>query len=149
MSAVKTYFVTRSTGYYRNLFIIFLLLILSVSSIPSLPDPDITTPYFKIRTDYFFHLGEYFILVFLGISWWHKKETFSLIYIVIMMMAIGIIIGTGDEFHQKLIPGRTFNPFDAVSNISGSLLGSIAGYFFWRSALIHSSKQDIDSKDES
>jgi VanZ family protein len=34
-----------------------------------------------------------------------------------------MIFAFADEYHQKIIPGRTFNPKDLISNLTGIAVG--------------------------
>jgi VanZ family protein len=109
----------------KYLFVLGILLILTVSSLPSLPTPKIDTGKIEIRLDYFFHILEYGALAFFAFLAYTRKDfSFSLkLYLVITICLV--IFSVLDEYHQKLIPGRTFNPNDIISNISGVLAGLV------------------------
>ena len=44
-----------------------------------------------------------------------------------------IIFAVLDEFHQKLIPGRSFNIKDIMSNVTGILVVTVFTIFVFRS----------------
>lgn len=146
MRAFSRYFETRSYRWYRNGFFILLALILTVSSIPSLPEPDIRTFHFEIRLDYFFHFGQYACLAFLGLGWiFKKKNTLPSGTQLLLWSVILILAGILDEFHQKMIPGRTFNPLDAIMNGSGAIAGAIFTIIFWYRKLSYTT--EVQEKD--
>lgn len=110
----------------------YVILMLAVSSIPSLPVMKIHTEKKDIRLDYLMHFCEYALMAFLtfqtfsgklfDISW--KRN----ITIIICLSAFAIL----DEFHQKLIPGRTFNWIDTLSNLSGVVVAWLICVFLFR-----------------
>ena len=107
----------------RYLFAGWLLIIIIVSSIPSIPTLKIHTAKAEIRLDYLMHFCEYGALAFLAFLSFTDND-FKLSYrkyfiITICLLAFALL----DEFHQKLIPGRSFNPKDIMSNITGVLVG--------------------------
>ena len=108
---------------FKYLFWIWLILILSVSSIPDLPGPELTTEDTLFRLDYLIHLIEYFFLVMFFLFWQGSKvyrisKSFALFTIIGVLL-----IATIDEFHQLWIPGRTFNPVDMYANYTGIVIG--------------------------
>lgn len=114
------------------LLIIWALTILSISSLPNLPSPKIETVGFKIRLDYFFHFSEYGILGFLAFLTFASERFIigSKKYLIITMSLI--LFAVADEFHQKIIPGRSFNVKDILSNISGIVAAVIFCTFIFR-----------------
>lgn len=93
--------------------------ILSVSSVPSIPTLKVHTAKAEVRLDYPIHFCEYGILAFLAFLSFAGKE-FKINYRKFMLIIAGLILYAFlDEFHQKLVPGRTFNPKDFLSNIIG------------------------------
>ena len=107
----------------KYLLVAAIILIITVSSLPSLPIPKLETVKGGIRLDYLFHFIEYVGLSFLAFLTFAGKE-FQLrfkkvFYLTISLLAFCIL----DEFHQKFIPGRTFNSNDISSNVMGVFLG--------------------------
>jgi VanZ family protein len=118
--------------FCKYLLVIWVLTILSISSVPNLPSPKIETGGLKIRLDYIFHFFEYGILAFLTFLTF-TKEGFNIgISKYLILTASLILFAVADEFHQKLIPGRSFNVKDILSNLSGIVAAVIFCYFMFR-----------------
>jgi VanZ family protein len=101
------------------LFIVWILTITIVSSIPNIPTLKIHTARAEIRLDYLMHFCEYGFLTFLAYLSFAGNE-FSINYRKFLLIAVSLILfAILDEFHQKLIPGRSFNLKDILSNITG------------------------------
>jgi VanZ family protein len=105
---------------FMYLFWVWLILLLVVSSIPSLPVPE-EKVLGNIRSDYLMHLIEYFVLASLFVLW--KKQTSYKPVSLLIIWLIGSAVATVDEVHQLWIPDRSFNPIDLVYNSFGLLLG--------------------------
>jgi VanZ family protein len=111
--------------FARYLFIVWLLTIITVSSIPSIPTLKIQTGETEIRLDYLMHFCEYGLLAFLAFLTFSGSE-FKISFKKYMMQTIGLIFfAVLDEFHQKFIPGRSYNIDDILSNITGILAGLV------------------------
>lgn len=120
--------------YSKYILILWAISILTVSSLPSLPTPEIRTASLKIRLDYLIHFCEYGILAFLAfLSFADKGFYISLKKILIITLFL-IIFAVLDEFHQKLIPGRSLNPKDIMSNITGILTSLVISFLLFRKA---------------
>jgi VanZ family protein len=105
--------------FARYLLAAWIIAILSVSSVPSIPTLKIHTARADIRLDYLIHFCEYGILAFLSFLAFAEKE-FRLSKRKWILLTLGLILfATLDEFHQKLIPGRSFNVKDIMSNVLG------------------------------
>jgi len=111
--------------YSRYFLVGWVLFILVFSSVPSLPTIKIHTAKSEIRLDYLIHHIEYGILGFLtflsfsGIALRTGHRRFAILTVCLIAFAFL------DEFHQKFIPGRTFNPIDLYSNWTGILVALI------------------------
>ena len=105
--------------FARYLFIFWLLTIIIVSSIPSIPTLKIHTSKSEIRLDYLIHFCEYGILAGMAfltfVSSEFRLNATKFILITLSLMLFAIL----DEYHQKLIPGRAFNLKDIYSNVAG------------------------------
>ena len=118
--------------YARYLLVAWIIIILVVSSMPSIPTLKIQTAKSEIRLDYIIHLGEYAVLAFLAFLTYSGNEyssgikKFSIIFISLVAFAVL------DEFHQKLIPGRSFNVKDIESNIAGIIVASVFCIWIFR-----------------
>jgi VanZ family protein len=111
--------------FARYILITWLLTIIIVSSIPSIPTLKIHTARSEIRLDYMMHFCEYGFLTFMAFLYFADSE-FNLNYRKICLITISLILfAVIDEFHQKLIPGRSFNVKDILSNISGVIAAMI------------------------
>jgi VanZ family protein len=118
--------------YAKYLLFLWALTIAVVSSLPSLPTPKIDTGSFEIRLDYLFHFCEYGLLAFLAYLTFAKEDfTNSLKKYILITLAI-MIFAVADEFHQKLIPGRSFNTKDIISNLAGIVTALIFCLFTFR-----------------
>jgi polysaccharide biosynthesis protein VpsQ len=118
----------------RYLLIGWILIIITLSSIPNVPTLKIhTSSGAVIRLDYLIHFCEYGLLTFLAFLSFAGNE-FKIIlkkYVVIIISLI--IFAVLDEFHQKLIPGRAFNIRDIMSNVTGILVVTVFTIFVFRS----------------
>jgi VanZ family protein len=118
--------------FAKYLLIFWTILILVVSSLPSLPTPKIDTARFAIRLDYIIHFCEYGILAFLSFLSFagndFKMSFRKYIFISLCLIVFAIL----DEFHQKLIPGRAFNVKDILSNLSGILAALLFCFMIFR-----------------
>jgi VanZ family protein len=103
-------------GYF---LVFWVMIIIYVSSIPSLPSIKINTGKVEIRLDYFFHFFEYGVLAFLAFLSFTGKELKMSYRKFLLVTACLILFAILDEFHQKLIQGRSFNYKDIASNIIG------------------------------
>ncbi len=108
---------------FKYLFWTWLILIITISSIPNLPGPELTTGDTLFRLDYLIHLVEYFVLVTLLLFWKGGRDHRISNKFVLFTLIGGILIASLDEFHQLWIPGRTFNPMDMYANFAGLLTG--------------------------
>ena len=108
-------------SYSKYLLVIWVLTILSISSIPDLPSPKIETGGYTIRIDYIFHFCEYGILAFLALLTFVKEDFRAGLKKYLIITVSLILFALADEFHQMIIPRRTFNVKDILSNIAGIL----------------------------
>lgn len=104
---------------------VWLLTIIIVSSIPNIPTLKIHTSRAEIRIDYLFHFIEYGLLALMAFLTF-TPDDFKLKSKNFLKIAIGVMLfAILDEYHQKLIPGRSFNVMDILSNITGIMAASI------------------------
>ena len=121
----------RPPHFYRNWFWVCLVLILTVSSIPRIPDPtlEFNSIHFEFRTDYFFHFLQYAILISLFMFWQIQQKEISK-GIIVFALLLGLLLGIADELHQIYIPSRRFNPVDMTYNCIGVLTGVAFSYWY-------------------
>jgi VanZ family protein len=73
----------------------------------------------EIRLDYLMHYTEYGILTFVTFLSFTGNE-FRMSFRKLILIAVCLtVFAYLDEFHQKIIPGRTYNIIDFLSNASG------------------------------
>jgi glycopeptide antibiotics resistance protein len=108
------------------IFIIYCSILVLVSAIPwggKFNSERIDMGQFNLRLDYLLHscafLGFYILLWFISIS---KLSVPSSLFRKVFILSIILSIVT--EVIQLLIPYRTFNPLDLISNLSGIILGA-------------------------
>ena len=127
-----TRLITWCRPYASYLLAVWLVAVITVSSIPSLPTLKIRTAHNVIRLDYFIHFCEYgfmALLTFLAFS----GRSFYISYKKWILLVGGLILfALLDELHQKLIPGRTYNIKDFLSNMSGILVMMLACIIIFR-----------------
>jgi VanZ family protein len=111
--------------FSRYLLIAWALTIIILSSIPNIPTLKIHTHKAVIRLDYLMHFCEYGFLTFLTFLSFAGNE-FRIKYRKVLLITASLILfAVLDELHQKLIPGRSCNIRDIMSNIAGILAGMI------------------------
>jgi VanZ family protein len=111
--------------FAKYFLVLWIVTILIVSSIPSLPALKIHTSKSEIRLDYMIHLIEYGILGFLAFLTFSGKEYcpgYRRFFIITVSLLLFAFL---DEFHQKFIPGRAFNVKDLYSDAAGIVLALI------------------------
>jgi VanZ family protein len=109
--------------FYKYAFIIWGILILTVSSIPDLaiPIPEHLSP------DKIAHFLEYFIFssLFSLYLFFSNKKHQKIIILTLTLIAFAYL----DELHQKLIPGRQYSLFDFSADFFGIICGWSILYF--------------------
>ena len=111
--------------FARYLLIVWAITIIVVSSTPNIPTLKIHMAKTDIRLDYLLHFMEYgalTLLSFLTFSGDEFRIGFRKIIIITVILSLFAIL---DEYHQKLIPGRSFNYNDIFSNLTGILAGVV------------------------
>ena len=112
----------------RYLMIAWVLIIITLSSIPNIPTIKIHTPSREIRLDYLIHFTEYGFLAFVTFLAFAGNGFRIPVRKGILLTVSLILFALADEFHQKLIPGRSFNVNDIYQqyqrdNCSNSIHG--------------------------
>lgn len=109
----------------KYLLIAWALTIITLSSIPNIPTLKLHTGRGEIRLDYLFHFTQYGILSFVTFLFFAGKEFEVRFSKALIIMGSLMLFAIVDEYHQKLIPGRSFSYRDIMSNLSGILVVSI------------------------
>jgi VanZ family protein len=107
--------------YARYLFIIWAITIIIVSSIPSIPTLKIHLAKSEFRLDYLMHFCEYGLLAFLAFLTFAGEMYMISARKYLSIVTSLIVFAILDELHQKLIPGRSYNINDILSNVTGIL----------------------------
>jgi VanZ family protein len=109
----------------RYLLIAWILTIIILSSIPNIPTLKIHTAKSEIRLDYLMHFCEYGVLTFIAFLSFAGKE-FKIGFRKVLIIAVSLILfAVLDELHQKLIPGRSYNIKDIMSNVTGIVVVTV------------------------
>jgi len=116
----------------KYLMIVWLLTILIVSSIPYIPTLKIHTAKADFRLDYLMHFCEYGLLAFLTFLSFAGDEFRIGFRKALIIIPCLMLIAFLDELHQKLIPGRTYNVNDILSNMTGIVAASLFTYIVFR-----------------
>jgi len=102
---------------FRILLVAYMLVILSVSSVPAQSIPKT----WLLTWDKPIHLVEYFILGILAM-----KSMNSISYRTLMIVVpLGILFGGLDEYLQSFISGRFSSGWDVLADTIGSIIGSL------------------------
>lgn len=111
--------------FARYFLIAWLLTIIVLSSIPNIPTLKIHTAHKEIRLDHLMHFSEYGILTFITfLSFAGNKFKMNFRKIILISVSLTVFAYL-DEFHQKIIPGRTYSIIDFLSNASGIVVIAI------------------------
>jgi VanZ family protein len=102
----------------------WILVIITLSSIPYLGPPDVGIPW----ADKICHLGEYGILgILFARAGLRNASTKRTLWVGALL---GLVIGSLDENYQRHTPGRDVSALDATADTIGALLGAL----LWRLA---------------
>jgi len=117
--------------FARYLLISWLLTIIILSSIPNIPTLKIHTAHNEFRLDYLMHFTEYGILTFITFLSFAGNEFRMSVRKMTLIPICLTVFAYLDEFHQKIIPGRTYNIIDFLSNASGIVVIAIVTIFIF------------------
>lgn len=128
--------------YYRYFALGWAALIFIISTIPNLPQPDFSEDEGPgLRLDYLFHFMAYFILGMLIVIWQIRDDARLPTKTYVIIVVLGVLFGLIDEWHQVMIPGRTFNPMDFYLNAIGFLVAFFFVYHYLiRHLMVHGGK---------
>ncbi|MBT5994299.1 MAG: VanZ family protein [Candidatus Marinimicrobia bacterium] len=102
---------------FRILMVAYMILILSVSSVPAQSMPKT----WLLTWDKLIHLVEYFILGILAM-----KSMKSISYrTLLVVIPLGIVFGGLDEYLQSFISGRFSSGWDVLADTIGVSIGSL------------------------
>ena len=83
-------------------------------------------PKFDVQSiDKLFHFVEYMVLAYLlARALFHSSVKPNYKYIFIASVAITLLYGASDEFHQSFVPQRTCDIFDLITDLIGGFAGA-------------------------
>ncbi len=104
----------------RRLWLLYLILIFGLSSIPSDPRPK-SAPIFSDKVAHF--------VLYAGLGWifvrLESKGGASRLQLVLAATLLAATVGLADEFYQGFVPNRTQELADWVADLSGGTAGAI------------------------
>lgn len=109
-------FVKPIAGYILAAWVI---LIIVISLTPDLPVLKVHTAKKEIRLDYLIHFCEYGFMAFMAYLAFSGNNFRIAPSRLVLITSCVLLFALAEEFHQKMIPGRTFNYRDILSNILG------------------------------
>lgn len=109
----------------QYLLIIWVIIILVFSSLPSLPVINIDVRLLEFHFDKIMHFSEYFALAFLSLLTFAKTEVRIMTKKVILLTLCLLVFAAADESHQLLIAARSFSIYDMLADFIGIVLGII------------------------
>ena len=119
-------FILKNKKIFAVAFWMWIVIIISFSVIPNGPKMQIDIKNNIYRLDYILHFLVYFSLAILYLLW-KADRYFKVKPVLLLYFLIGGIILSGlSEYVQTFVPGRTFNPIDFYSNVSGIIAGVVA-----------------------
>ncbi len=110
--------------FARYFLVVWIVIMLTLTSLPHLPEINLIKLPFNLKFDKLAHFSEYSILSLLSMLTFTKgvfKKEKGRIIIVISLM---ILFAFADECHQLLIPTRSFELYDLLSDTLGILTGA-------------------------
>lgn len=123
------------------LLVTTIILILVVSSIPSIPTLKIHTAKSDIRLDYAIHFFEFGFLAFLAYLTFTSNDFKMPVKEYLLITLLVVCFALFDEFHQKLIPGRAFNVKDIISNLTGIVASLAFSIVVFRKIVLNKANQ--------
>ena len=111
-------------------FIIWVVVIFVVSSIPRLSGEEFGMPF---GSDKVAHFVEYAILAFLFYRGERGERWRMGVPAWVLVIAAGLVIAMIDEYHQRYIPGRDSNFVDWAADAAGIITGTLIGMRRYRS----------------
>lgn len=102
-------------------------MIIAFSLTPDIPVLKLQTQKKEIRLDYLIHFCEYGFMAFMSYLAFSSKN-FTIKPSALLTVTVCVILfAMAEELHQKMVPGRTFNYKDIISNLLG--IATALGFF--------------------
>jgi VanZ family protein len=112
---------------FKFIAFIYAVLIFIISSIPQINPPFLG---FEAE-DKFYHFVEYSIFsLLLFLAFFTAKTEFFRRNVFLFSCLIGIIYAYSDEFHQRLVPGRSYELYDFLADCLGIILVQAALWIY-------------------
>jgi hypothetical protein len=116
---------------FKFIALIYAALIFAISGIPQ-----ITPPFLGFTLeDKVYHFLEYSVFSFLlFLAFFKVQKDFFKKNLFLLSSLIGIIYAYSDEFHQRFVPGRTYDLYDFLADCLGIILiqAILWGYRRWK-----------------
>lgn len=110
----------------------WVITVIALSSTPNLPTLKIHTQKSDIRLDYLIHVCEYGCMALLAyLAFLNDNRKSCYIRYTIITFSL-VLFAIADEYHQLLIPGRSFNLLDILCNLAGIAGGLIMSLITFR-----------------
>ena len=104
---------------WKLIALIYAALIFVISSLPRITPPPLGLRF----EDKVYHFLEYSIFSFLlFLAFFKAKTDFFRKNVFLLSSLIGIAFAYSDEFHQRFVPGRSYDLFDFLADCLGVLL---------------------------
>ncbi len=122
----------------RPFFSLFLLYWLPVLAYPTVilvlsAQPYLSPPLEFPNSDKVMHILEYFGLGILVVRGLRATMRIHLpLVAALLALSFGIVVGTGDEYFQSFVPGRSSDPLDLLADTIGGLLAQLVYLAFTR-----------------
>ena len=108
--------------------LLYLTVIVTLSA-----QPYLTPPLEFPNSDKVMHVLEYFGLGVLVVRALRATMRIQVpLVAALLALAFGIVVGTGDEYFQSFVPGRTSSAFDLLADTAGTLLAQLVYLAFAR-----------------
>ena len=105
--------------FAKYILVFWIITIIVFSSLPASMIPNLGVDRILIRIDYIAHFSEYGLLAFLSLLTFSGRQLSLSRRLTIRIVVLLSLFALGDEFHQLLIPTRTFSYLDLLADFAG------------------------------
>jgi VanZ family protein len=111
--------IIKKLSSFKFIALLYAVIIFVISSLPQLTPPHLG---FTLE-DKVYHFIEYSIFSYLlFLTFYRSKTDFLKKNLFLFSSLIGIIYAYSDEFHQRFVPGRTYDLYDFAADCLGIIL---------------------------
>ena len=121
----------------KRLWLIYLILIFGLSSVPGSAQDDFDTPFLMDKVAHFLVYFGFGVVFARG-----NAEGRSVRAFLLMVAATSALVGLADELYQGFIPGRTQEVADWLADLGGGFCGGLLGVFRFRNAGRRASEEE-------